>query len=138
MTIVAHDPFATEASARAAGARLVELDELLRTADVVSVHVPLTEKTRGLMGEASLAKMKKSAIVVNTSRGEVVDLPALADALAGGRLSGAGLEPSVAARQLGPLGKRLSARADMLEERGLLQAGVREEEILVVEARRPH
>ncbi|TMG38713.1 MAG: phosphoglycerate dehydrogenase, partial [Chloroflexi bacterium] len=92
MTIVAHDPFATEASARAAGARLVELDELLRTADVVSVHVPLTEKTRGLMGEASLAKMKKSAIVVNTSRGEVVDLPALADALAGGRLSGAGLD----------------------------------------------
>ena len=92
MTIVAHDPFATEASARAAGARLVELDELLRTADVVSVHVPLTEKTRGLMGEASLAKMKKSAIVVNTSRGEVVDLQALADALAGGRLSGAGLD----------------------------------------------
>src|SRR5207302_4884188 len=53
MTVIAHDPFATEASARAAGARLLDLDELLRSADVISLPVPLTEKTPGLSaGEA--------------------------------------------------------------------------------------
>src|SRR2546427_11804066 len=56
LTVIAHDPFATEASARAAGARLVELDELVRSADVISLHVPLTEKTRGLIDAAALAK----------------------------------------------------------------------------------
>jgi len=67
MTVIAHDPFATEASARGAGARLVELDELLRTADVISLHVPLTEKTRGLVDGAALAKLKPTAVIVNAS-----------------------------------------------------------------------
>jgi D-3-phosphoglycerate dehydrogenase / 2-oxoglutarate reductase len=92
MNIVAHDPFATEASARAAGARLVDLDVLLRTADVVSLHVPLTEKTRGLIDAAALAKMKPAAALVNAARGEVVDLDALASALENGRLAGAALD----------------------------------------------
>jgi len=92
MTVVAHDPFATEASARTAGARLVDLDEVLRTADVISLHVPLTEKTRGLINEESLAKMKRTAVVVNASRGEVVDADALASALERGTIAGAALD----------------------------------------------
>ena len=92
MTIIAHDPFATEASARSAGARLVDLDEVLRTADVVSLHVPLTEKTRGLINEATLRKMKRNAILVNAARGEVVDMDALAAALTDGTIAGAALD----------------------------------------------
>src|SRR3989441_6958478 len=92
ITVIAHDPFATEASARAAGARLVELGELLRAADVVSLHVPLTEKTRGLVDASALAKMKPTAVVVNAARGEVVDLDALAAALEKGSIAGAALD----------------------------------------------
>jgi len=92
MRVVAHDPFATEASARAAGAQLVELDELLRTADVISLHTPLTEKTRSLINTDALAKMKKTAVIVNCARGEVVDLAALAAALEAGTIAGAALD----------------------------------------------
>jgi D-3-phosphoglycerate dehydrogenase len=92
MRVVAHDPFATEASARAAGAQLVELDELLRTADVISLHTPLTEKTRNLINKDALAKMKPTAVIVNCARGEVVDLAALAAALQAGTIGGAALD----------------------------------------------
>jgi D-3-phosphoglycerate dehydrogenase len=92
MKVIAHDPFATEASARAAGAQLVDLDELLRSADVISLHTPLTEKTRNLINADALAKMKRSAVIVNCSRGEVVDLAALAAALEAGTIAGAALD----------------------------------------------
>jgi len=92
MTIVAHDPYATEASAGAIGARLVELDELLATADVVSLHAPLTDRTRGLIDAAALAKMKPTAVLVNAARGEIVDLEALSAALTAGRIAGAALD----------------------------------------------
>src|SRR5947207_14553440 len=65
MTVLAHDPFATEATERTAGAQLVELGEPLRSADVISLHVPLTEKTRGLVDGAALAKLKPTAVIVN-------------------------------------------------------------------------
>jgi len=92
MRVIAHDPFATEASARAAGAQLVDLDELLRSADVISLHTPLTEKTRNLINADALAKMKRSAVIVNCARGEVVDLTALATALEAGTIAGAALD----------------------------------------------
>lgn len=92
MTVVAHDPFATEAVARSLGARLVELDELLATSDVVSLHVPLTERTRDLIDAAALARMKRSAVLVNCARGEVVDQGALAAALQQGTIAGAALD----------------------------------------------
>lgn len=92
MKVVAHDPFATEAMAHAAGARLVDLDELLESADVVSLHTPLTERTRDLIDARALARMKPAAVLVNCARGEVVDLAALAAALEAGTIAGAALD----------------------------------------------
>jgi phosphoglycerate dehydrogenase-like enzyme len=78
--------------AAALGVPFVALEELLRTSDVVSLHVPLTDRTRGLLGPAKIGLMKPGAILVNTARGAVVDAPALAAALRAGRLAGAGID----------------------------------------------
>ena len=74
------------------GARQVPLDELLATADVVSLHAPLTPDTRHLIDAAALARMKPTAILVNTARGPVVDEAALVEALRAGRIAAAGLD----------------------------------------------
>ena len=74
------------------GARRVELDELLREADVVSLHVPATPETRRLIGEPELAAMKPHAVLVNTARGPLVDARALVAALEAGEIGGAGLD----------------------------------------------
>jgi glycerate dehydrogenase len=70
----------------------VTLDELLRTADVLSLHCPLNEATTGLIGRRELALMKPEAIIVNTARGALIDLAALAEALKGGDLGGAAID----------------------------------------------
>ena len=70
----------------------LSLDELLRTADVVSIHAPLTPRTRGLIGTRELALMKSSALLINVARGGIVDERALAEALDAGRLAGAALD----------------------------------------------
>jgi D-3-phosphoglycerate dehydrogenase/(S)-sulfolactate dehydrogenase len=92
MRVVAYDPFITPEAAAKLGASLVDLETLWREADVVSLHVPLTEQTRNLVGAATLAKMKKGAILVNCARGGIVDERALAEALASGHLGGAALD----------------------------------------------
>lgn len=74
------------------GARRVSFDEALRTADVLSVHVPLVESTRNLLGAAQFAALKPGAIVINTARGGVIDEAALADALRAGQAGGAALD----------------------------------------------
>jgi len=74
------------------GLEFVPLDELLATSDAVSVHVKLTEQSRGLLGARELALMKTGALLVNTARGAIVDTPALVAALDSGRLGGAGLD----------------------------------------------
>lgn len=92
MDVIGHDPFVTEAAAALHGVRLLSFEEVLRTADVVTLHVPLTRSTRGLIGAAQLALMKPDALLVNVARGGVVDEEALARALAEGRLGGAAVD----------------------------------------------
>lgn len=77
---------------KVAGVRYVSLEELLAQADVVSLHVPLTDETRGMIGVEELALMKETAVLVNTARGPVVDTKALADALNSGRIAGAAID----------------------------------------------
>ena len=74
------------------GVRFVELDELLAECDAVTLHVPLARETRGLIGRAELASMKRGALLVNTSRGAVVDVGAVLQELRAGRLGGAALD----------------------------------------------
>ena len=70
----------------------VSFDTVLREADVLSVHCPLNEETRGLIGAGELARMKRDAVVINTARGGIVDEPALAEALREGRIAGAAVD----------------------------------------------
>jgi D-3-phosphoglycerate dehydrogenase / 2-oxoglutarate reductase len=74
------------------GLEMVELEDLYRISDVVSVHLRLSPRTQGMIGDRQFALMKQSAILINTARGAIVDEPALLDALAGGRIAGAGLD----------------------------------------------
>lgn len=74
------------------GVEYVGLDELLKKSDVVSLHVPLTAETKGMIGREQLAKMKQGAILLNTARGDVVDSAALCEALESGHLAGAGVD----------------------------------------------
>jgi len=89
---VAADPYVDAAVIVRAGVEPVSLDGLFSRADIISLHTPLTSQTRGLIGTAAFARMKPGAILVNTSRGPVVDEAALIEALRSGRLAGAGLD----------------------------------------------
>ena len=90
--MLAVDPFVTEEQAANHGVELVDFDALLRRADVVTVHVPLTRATRNLIGRDAIAKLKPGSIVLNVARGGVVDEAAVAEALASGHLGGAGID----------------------------------------------
>jgi phosphoglycerate dehydrogenase-like enzyme len=93
MDVVAWSANLTDERAAEVGVRRVEeKDDLLRTADVVSVHLQLSDRTRGLIGHRELELMKPSAILVNTSRGPIVDEAALVHALREGTIAGAGLD----------------------------------------------
>lgn len=93
MRVVYHDIVRlAEHEEDAIGVRFVLLPELLASADVVSLHVPLNETTRNLMGPREFASMKRSAILINTARGPIVDERALQHALASGQIAGAGLD----------------------------------------------
>ena len=92
MRVLAHDPGHRERVEKDPVARWAELDELLAGSDFVSLHVPLYAGTRHLIGPAELGRMQRTAILVNTSRGSVVDERALVEALRAGRIAGAGLD----------------------------------------------
>ena len=92
MEVLYHNRSRKEEAEQELGARYVEFDELLETVDFVSVHTPLTDETHHLIGPKELGRMKPTAVLVNTSRGPVVDEAALADALAAGRIFAAGLD----------------------------------------------
>lgn len=105
--LLAHDPALTEAK----GARLVPLDDLLRSCDVVSLHLPILPSTRGLLNAAKLALLKPGAILINTARGGLIDEAALLEALDAGRLAGAALDVFASEP---PSDKRLLAHPKLL------------------------
>lgn len=92
MTVLAHDPFVSEDRARQVGVQLSGLEDLLRRADFVSVHAPLTSSTAGLLDADKLALLKPTARLINCARGGIVDEGALAAALKAGRLAGAAVD----------------------------------------------
>lgn len=92
MSVVAYDPLLDAAHPAWQLARNVSLDGVLTSADVVSLHVPLTERTRHMIGANELAVMKSGAVLINAARGGVVDEAALAEALRAGRMGGAALD----------------------------------------------
>jgi D-3-phosphoglycerate dehydrogenase len=92
MKVIAHDPFLPATRAKDLGVTLLGLDEVLAQSDVVTLHLPLTKETRGLIGQARLDRMKRGALLVNAARGELVDEAALIAALNEGRLGGAALD----------------------------------------------
>ncbi|HSB07205.1 MAG TPA: C-terminal binding protein [Thermodesulfobacteriota bacterium] len=87
--VIAFDPYIQKAEG---GVELVDLDTLLKESDFISIHCPLNESTRHLIGEKAFRKMKRKPLVVNTSRGPIIDERALAEALKQGLVSGAGLD----------------------------------------------
>ncbi len=90
--VLAQDPYVDAEEMSEWGVEKVTLEELLERSDFVSVHTPLTEETRGMLGETAFERMKESAILVNTARGPIVDVKALYAALETGELAGAGLD----------------------------------------------
>ena len=92
MSVLAYSRHIEPAVAQQFGAHAVDWDELLSTSDVISIHVPLTNDTRDLIGREQFDMMKDGAYLINTSRGEVIDETALLAALGSGKLAGAGLD----------------------------------------------
>jgi D-3-phosphoglycerate dehydrogenase len=92
MKVVAYDPFLTREVALKAGIELGTLDDVFRQADFVTVHTPLTDETRGIIGESAFAKMKPGVRIINCARGGLVDEQALYDAIRAGKVAGAALD----------------------------------------------
>ena len=90
--VLAADPVVAPATIAQSGATPVSLDALLGACDVVSLHVPLTPQTRGLIGPEQIARMRRGSMLVNTARGDLVDTDAVVDGLRGGHLGGAALD----------------------------------------------
>jgi lactate dehydrogenase-like 2-hydroxyacid dehydrogenase len=86
-SVIAYDPYASDASIH-----MIDLDTLLKTSDVITLHAPLNESTRGMIGKAQLLMLKPTAIMINTSRGGLVDTNYLIQALISKQLTGAGLD----------------------------------------------
>ncbi|MBU0533332.1 MAG: phosphoglycerate dehydrogenase [Candidatus Omnitrophica bacterium] len=92
MKVIGYDPLITEDKASSVGVALVSLDEIFKTADFISLHVPRTPETKNLIGEDALNKMKKNVRIINCARGGVVDEDALYKALKEGKIAGAALD----------------------------------------------
>ena len=112
MTVIAWSQNLTAARAQEAGATLVAKDELFERADIATIHVVLSDRTRGLVGAAELGRMKPTAYLVNTSRGPIVQEPALIAALKARRIAGAALD--VFDREPLPAGHPLLALDNLL------------------------
>jgi D-3-phosphoglycerate dehydrogenase len=92
MEVLVYDPFVSHAAAEAAGATALPLEAVIERADILSLHLPLSAETTGIVGARELARMKRGAVLVNCARGGLVDEAALAESLASGHLGGAALD----------------------------------------------
>ncbi len=92
MKVIAFDPFLSDERAKLLGVTKVELDELLKRADFITLHVPLTDKTKNILSREALAKTKKGVRIINCARGGLIDEDALYDALTSGHVAGAALD----------------------------------------------
>ena len=92
MRVIAYDPYLRPGTEKVLGVQMVDLPTLLAESDVVSLHTPLNDETKKLIDAKALAQMKPSALLINTARGGVVDIDALAEALRTGKLAGAGID----------------------------------------------
>ena len=117
MNVIAYDPLIAPEQFAERGAKGVSLDELLAQSDVVSIHCPLDDTTRGLIGAAEFAKMKEGAILLNMARGGIVDEDAAYDALKSGRLRALGVD--VMAAELS--GRESPVRGEMIVESPLFE-----------------
>ena len=145
MDVEVFDPYVAAAAIASPIRRVDTLGALLRTADVVSVHVPLTEASRGMFGAAQFDAMKRGAVFINTARGWLVDQDALLDVLEAGRLFGAGLD--VTTPEPLPAGHPLLGRDDVVvtphvasataDGKARILRTAFQEAIAVVEGRRP-
>jgi len=90
--VIGADPYVSEKRALDLGLRLVSFDELIKTADIITAHVPLTGETRNLLGAEQFALMKDGVLLFNTARGGVINEPALLEALESGKVGGAGID----------------------------------------------
>jgi phosphoglycerate dehydrogenase-like enzyme len=90
--LIAYDPVADAAAAEVLGVQLTSREAVIREADILSLHLPVTEATRGMVNAAFIGQMKRGSLLVNTARGELVDEAALCDALQSGHLAGAALD----------------------------------------------
>ncbi len=92
MNVIAYDPYLQPAKAAQLGVELVELDDLLKRSDFITIHLPKTKETANLIGVEALKKVKKEVRIINAARGGVLDEAALYDAIVDGRVAGAGLD----------------------------------------------
>jgi D-3-phosphoglycerate dehydrogenase len=92
MNVIAYDPYLTADKVSVLGVKLVELDELLKSSDFITIHLPKTKETLNLIGEESLSKVKPTVHIVNAARGGVLDEAALYKAITEGRVAGAGID----------------------------------------------
>ncbi len=92
MRVIAYDPYVSEEKARDVGAKLMELDSLLRESDYISVHAAVTKESKGILGKKEFDLMKKGVFVINCARGEMLDDTAFCEALSSGKVAGAALD----------------------------------------------
>jgi D-3-phosphoglycerate dehydrogenase / 2-oxoglutarate reductase len=107
MHIIVYDPYLSENRCREMGAEQVSFVELLARSDFISLHMPLNEETHHLFGESSFAKMKRTASIINTARGGLIDEAALLAALDSGKIFGAGLDVMESETAFTPTGSAL-------------------------------
>ncbi len=112
MRVISFDPYAPDSAFETSGVGRVDFDELLGESDFISIHAPLTPETEGMFGREALARMRPHALLVNTARGPLVDVEALADALEAGQIGGAALD--VLPQEPPPAHSRLIGRPDVL------------------------